>query len=85
MVIMSFEDKSICESIYSLLLFYIDSYPITEPEKIKCKCFLEQFLVGFLEWVKPLKYSLSEQFDEEKFYAKLNGNEEEVDIKSWTT
>ena len=59
---------------------------MTEPEKLKCKCFLEQLLVGFLEWVKPVKYSLNENYDEEKFYAKLSGNEEEdIDIKSWLT
>lgn len=57
---------------------------MTEPEKQKCKYFLEIFFVGFLSWVKPVKYNLSEHFDEEKFYAKLSGtNEEEVDIKSW--
>ena len=30
-----------------------------------------------------MKYSLSEQFDEEKFYAKLNGSDEEIDMKIW--
>jgi hypothetical protein len=40
MLIMAFEDDTICKNIYSLLLFYIDSYTITEPEKIKCKYFL---------------------------------------------
>jgi hypothetical protein len=40
--------------------------------------------VSYLEWTLPPKCFLSEQFDEEKFYAKIAGtNEEEVDIKSW--
>lgn len=29
MIILSFEDQSICQNIYSLLLFYIDAFPIT--------------------------------------------------------
>ena len=56
---------------------------MTEPEKIKCKYFLEQFLVGFLDWKVPSKSSLSEDFDEEKFYAKINGSDEEVNMNSW--
>ena len=73
MIIMAFEDEKLCEQIYSLLLFYLDNFPLTEPEKIKAKGFLEKLLVDYLGWTKPLKYFLSDQFDEEKFYAKISG------------
>ena len=83
MVIMSFENEKICEEIYSLLLFYIDTYSMAEPEKLKCKYLLIEFLSKFLGWKIPLKASLSEKFDEEKFYAKLAGSEEVIDMKGW--
>ena len=64
MIIMAFENKEICQSIYSLLLFYVDNYPMTIPEQCKCKCYLEEFLVGYLGWEIPERKSLNvEQFD----------------------
>jgi hypothetical protein len=60
---MAFENEAICKNMYSMLLFYIDAFPMTEPEKIRCKYFLEQFLVGFLGWTLPPKFSLSEHFE----------------------
>ena len=83
MVIMSFEKEKICEEIYSLLLFYIDTYSMAEPDKLKCKMFLGELLSKFLGWKVPMKFSLSEKFDEEKFYAKLGGSDEVIDMKDW--
>jgi len=53
MIIMAFEDKEVCQNIYSLLLFYIDSFPMTVPEQYKLKCYLEEFLVEYLGWEVP--------------------------------
>lgn len=53
MIIMIFEDKEVCQNIYSLLLFYIDSFPMTVPEQYKLKCYLEEFLVEYLGWEVP--------------------------------
>lgn len=69
-----------------MLLFYIESSQSTEAEKIRCKLFLEQFLVGFLGWTIPVKRSLNDNFDEEKLYNKIaNASDEEIDLKSWLT
>ena len=76
MIIMAFEDKAICQKIYSLLLFYIDNYPMTMPEQFKCNCYLELFLFKYMGWEIPEKQTLNtEVFDEEKFYAKVAGSE----------
>lgn len=63
LMILALEEQPICQHIYSLLLFYIESSQGTEAEKIRCKLFLEQFLVGFLGWTVPVKRSLSDNFD----------------------
>lgn len=84
LMILALEEQSICQHIYSLLIFYIESSQTTEAEKIRCKLFLEQFLVGFLGWTIPVKRFLSENFDQEKLYNKIsNSIEEEIDLKSW--
>jgi hypothetical protein len=76
-MILALEEKPICQHIYSLLLFYIESSQSTEAEKIRCKLFLEQFLVGYLGWTIPVKRCLSEHFDEEKLYNKIANTSEE--------
>lgn len=84
LMILALEEQPICQHIYSLLLFYIESSQNTETEKVRCKYFLEQFLVGFLGWTIPVKRSLNDKFDEEKLYNKIaNASDEEIDLKSW--
>jgi hypothetical protein len=39
-MIMALEDESICELLYSFLVFYIDSATLSETEKSKSKMFL---------------------------------------------
>jgi hypothetical protein len=39
-MILALEEQPICQHIYSLLLFYIESSQTTEAEKIRCKLFL---------------------------------------------
>lgn len=54
-----------------------------ENEKLRCRVFLEQFFINFLGWKLPTKEYLNESFDEEKFYTKISGGEETIDIKEW--
>ena len=56
-----------------------------ENEKLRCRIFLEQFLINFLGWKLPSKEYLNENFDEQKFYNKINGEEEALDIKEWVS
>jgi hypothetical protein len=78
LMILALEEEETCQYLYSLLIFYIENTQISESEKIKCKCFLEEFLVNFLGWKRPIRHFLNENFDEEKLFAKIaKTNEEE--------
>ena len=76
---------------YSLLSFFIDASISSESEKTRSKAFLELILVHFFKWSPLIKRCLSNEFDEDKFHAKLsaigNGVQdmdcEEVDINRW--
>ncbi len=67
-MIFAFENRGICQKVYSLIHFYIDSYGMGDSEKIRCKLFLENFLMNYLDWEAPMKRYLNENFDEEKLY-----------------
>jgi hypothetical protein len=67
-MIFAFENRGICQKVYSLIHFYIDSYGMGDSEKIRCKLFLENFLMNYLDWEAPTKRYLNENFDEEKLY-----------------
>jgi hypothetical protein len=63
-MIMAFENKGICQKIYSLIHFYIDAYSMSDSEKIRCKLFLENLLINFMGWEAPVKRYLNDSFDE---------------------
>lgn len=62
-MIMAFENKGITQKVYSLIHFYIDSYQMGDSEKLRCKLFLENFLIHYLGWEAPVKRYLNENFD----------------------
>lgn len=69
---------------YSLIHFYIDSYAMGDSEKLRCKLFLENFLINYLGWEQPTKRYLNENFEEEKLYLEINNSlEEHIDLTMW--
>lgn len=83
-MILAFEENPICQQLYSLSLFFIDSIQMNEQEKIKCKNFLNQFLGDYLGWRRPVKRVVSEAFNEEKLYQKIASEiEENLDTTDW--
>ena len=56
-----------------------------ENEKLKCRMFLEHFFINFLGWKLPAKEYLNENFNEEKFYSKISGDDEITNIKQWVS
>ena len=86
LIIMAFEDESICQQTYALISFYIETAQMGEGEKQRCRTFLEQVLVSFLGWKLPVRRMPSESLDEEKLFSMIGGtNEEEVDTEGWVT
>ena len=55
-----------------------------DSEKLRCKLFLENFLINYLGWEQPTKRYLNENFEEEKLYLEINNSlEEHIDLTMW--
>lgn len=55
-----------------------------DSEKLRCKLFLENFLINYLGWEQPTKRYLNENFEEEKLYLEINNSlQEHIDLTMW--
>jgi hypothetical protein len=43
-----------------------------DSEKLRCKLFLQSFLINYLGWNQPNKRYLNDLFEEEALYSKIN-------------
>lgn len=83
-MIFAFENKPVCQKVYSLMHFYIDSYSMGDNEKLRCKLFLENFLINYFGWQLPVKRYLNDSFDEEKLYLNINNQiDEKLNFSTW--